>query len=378
MNEPLLKKIHEASEHVAVQWDERRERAVLQELLQRADGRRAKRSPVLWRAAYAFAAVAVVVGIATAAVKLSRRATESQSSTATQPRSLRLDDGSAIVLASDDSSIRTLESSPGKVGIELVSGAAHFDVTHDPSRVFRVIVADVTVEVIGTAFTVERRPVGARVSVERGRVRVRWSDQTRLLSAGEAGVFGEPPTAESTLDELPGDDQEDAGAVPAPTGSAGRHVSPGEWRSLAHDGDYARAYDALRGEGPGAVRDVASELLLQADVARLSGHPEQAVAPLQRVLARHASDPQAPLAAFTLGRVLLDELKRPRDAAQAFAKVYRLSPSGALSQDALAREVEAWSRAGESGIAHDRALRYVQSYPQGRKVNAVRHYGGLE
>ena len=126
------------------------------------------------------------------------------------------------------------------------------------------------------------------------------------------------------------------------------------------------------------MRDDAQELLLQADVARLSGHPDQAFAPLRRLLARHATDAQAPLAAFTLGRVLLDELKRPRDAAQAFAQVYRLAPNGALSQDALAREVEAWSRAGESALAHERALRYVQSYPQGRKVNAVRHYGGIE
>ena len=77
-------------------------------------------------------------------------------------------------------------------------------------------------------------------------------------------------------------------------------------------------------------------------------------------------------------RALQPGLKRPRDAAQAFARSYRLAPNGALSQDALAREVEAWSRAGESALAHERALRYVQTYPQGRKLNAVRHYGAIE
>jgi hypothetical protein len=49
-----------------------------------------------------------------------------------------------------------------------------------------------------------------------------------------------------------------------------------------------------------------------------------------------------------------------------------------LSQDALAREVEALAKAGQSVAARDRALEYVQSYPEGRRIQSVRRYGGVE
>jgi transmembrane sensor len=379
MDEKLLEKVHEAKDHVAVRWDESRARTLERRLLSRVERQR----PSYHRLAFALAAAMMVLGVAVGINKVVHRPTvasnQPESSHPPAPRTLRLEDGTSIALATDESSIRTLESGPKSVGIEVVKGAAHFDVIHDPARLFRVVAGGVTVEVIGTAFMVELRPAGARVAVDRGRVRVRWADQIRMLSAGEAAVFDDSGSPEGALDELTDEGPQDGGGVAVPSASTGlRRASPGEWRSLAHDGDFSKAYDALRGEGPGAVRDEPNELLLQADVARLSGHPDQAVAPLRRVLSRHGSDAQAPLAAFTLGRVLLDELKRPREAAGAFARVYRLTPGGPLAQDALAREVEAWSRAGETGIARARAQRYIESYPQGRKLNAVRHYGGLE
>lgn len=168
-------------------------------------------------------------------------------------------------------------------------------------------------------------------------------------------------------------------------------AEPASWQALAHEGQFEQAYRLAYGppaEAAGARRPAAppllrerevvpSELLLLADVARLSRHPADAVAPLSRLLREHAGDPRAPLAAFTLGRVLLDELGRPREAAQSFLRVQELDPDGPLSQDALAREVEAWSRAGEGASAHARALQYVQKYPTGRRLRSVRHFGEL-
>lgn len=92
----------------------------------------------------------------------------------------------------------------------------------------------------------------------------------------------------------------------------------------------------------------------------------------------HASDPRAPLAAFALGRVLLDELGNPREAAEAFARAERLDPGGSLAEDALARQVEALSRAGESDAAHTAAQRYVERFPAGRRLASVRRFGGVE
>ena len=49
-----------------------------------------------------------------------------------------------------------------------------------------------------------------------------------------------------------------------------------------------------------------------------------------------------------------------------------------MAQDALAREVESWSRAGEATLARERAEAYVSLYPKGRRLGAVRRLGGLD
>jgi len=151
---------------------------------------------------------------------------------------------------------------------------------------------------------------------------------------------------------------------------------PSTWRDDAGRGDYAAAWAALAGERQ--TIDGMADLLLAGDVARLSGHAAAAVAPLSRAVALHPDDPRAPLAAFTLGRVHLEDLGAPRDAALAFARARELAPDGPLAEDALAREVEAWSRAGEAGTARSQAMIYTQRYPRGRRVHAVRRFGGLE
>ena len=75
--------------------------------------------------------------------------------------------------------------------------------------------------------------------------------------------------------------------------------------------------------------------------------------------------------------MLLDELGRPREAAESFQHAQQLDPTGPLAQDALAREVEAWSRAGEPARARACAQQYLKSYPSGRRTNSVRHFGEL-
>ncbi|HZJ65392.1 MAG TPA: hypothetical protein VFD36_17900, partial [Kofleriaceae bacterium] len=148
------------------------------------------------------------------------------------------------------------------------------------------------------------------------------------------------------------------------------------WRDDASRGDYPAAWAELARTG--ASTDTMTDLLLAADVARMSGHAGAAVASLARSLELHADDARAPLAAFTLGRVQLEDLGAPRAAALAFARAIELAPEGPLAEDALAREVEAWSRAGETEIARARALTYTQRYPDGRRARAVRRFGGLE
>jgi transmembrane sensor len=305
---------------------------------------------------------------------------------------LELPDGSSVHAGSADARVETVAVGPTGVTLRLDSGTATFSVTPNPKRPFRVIARNVTVTVLGTIFSVGLEEHDVRVAVERGRVRVAGATGTRELTVGEAATFASSPTSDrSTFARVV--EPEPAVTVPEPIPeplpdtessavgpTASRPTSaPGQsWRILAKDQSYVAALARLTAEGPNAVHDTPEDLLLAADVARLGGRPDRAVAPLQRVIADHPFDPRAPLAAFTLGRTLLEQLGRPREAARAFATARRLDRGGTLTQDALAREVESWAGAGEAEQAHERALEYANLYPKGRRLAAVRRLGGLD
>lgn len=276
------------------------------------------------------------------------------------------------------------------------------------------------------------------VAVTEGRVRVLWAAQYAELSAGERAEFevtdphapavtmGPPAAgaAASSQSAAPHGGTS-AAVVPASASGGGSHralaatldraaqadrstshdaarrVETTRWKQLAREGEFEKAYhevfragatskggkgrpmgrpqglpEVLKQLSPDAhPSDGVADLLLLADVARLSHHPAEAVIPLQQLLTRYTGDARAPLAAFTLGRILLDDLGQPREAAESFQRTQTLDPEGPMAQDALAREVEAWSRAGEAGRARERAREYIRQYPSGRRLHSVRHFG---
>jgi transmembrane sensor len=262
-------------------------------------------------------------------------------------------------------------------------GSARFVVIRDERRPFRVRVGPLVVEDLGTVFSVSRlSEYEFDVAVEEGNVAVLCGNSRVELGGGQRRTFacGEPEkqaTGAATSAAVPVSAGRPHPPREEPTlpGVPSRLAAPA-WRVLAERGQYREAYDSLRGESEASVRDETRELLLAADTARLSGHASEAVPYLRRVLVRRGDDPRAHLAAFTLGRVLLDELGRPAEAAEAFARA-RASQTP-LAEDALAREVEAWARAGDARRSHDLALEYQRSYPQGRRMRAVTKFGGLE
>lgn len=276
----------------------------------------------------------------------------------------------------DDGELRTVAVGDDGVTVELVRGGARFDVT---DRRLRLRAGEVTVELWHARFSVASAGAVVGVAVESGDVEVLVGGEARTLTAGQRASF--PRQAPKSSAPPP---RETAPMVaPTPSVSAPKRATPPPrvqrgWRTAADQGDFDKAYEQLSRSGPSAVRDVPAELLLAADVARLSHHPAEAVAPLERVVRDHARDPRAPLAAFTLGRVLLDELGRPQPAAAAFAKTRAIASDGPLASDALAREVEAWSRAGDASRARQRAEEYLQRYPKGARINSVRRFGGIE
>jgi transmembrane sensor len=149
------------------------------------------------------------------------------------------------------------------------------------------------------------------------------------------------------------------------------------WRALVQSRDWAEAYTEMKRADPKTVRASVDALMAAADAARFGGHPSEAPTYLTEVVEDHGKHAMAPLAAFTLGRVYLEQLSSPSKAARAFAKSRALAPSGALAADALAREVEAWAKAGDLEQARERAKTYLGAYPTGRRVDAVRRHAKL-
>jgi transmembrane sensor len=287
-------------------------------------------------------------------------------------------DGSVAELVGRDTALRVEQDTPQHVVAHL-TGGARFRVVPNRQRTFEVQAGPVRVRVMGTTFSVVQLPSGpAQVLVEQGHVQVAWLGGAAELQAGEGGVFP-PSEARATTEVSPApaaldDAQSMPGVTGGPTATGARAGARKGWRDYAVKGEYARAFDELNASRDG-VRDEAADLMLAADVERLSGHPDQAVQPLRELCDRHANDRRAPVAAFTLGRVLLDDLGRPTEAAAAFQRARALWPRGPLAEDALAREADAWERAGRPERARSIADQYLARYPQGRHADAMRNVG---
>lgn len=324
---------------------------------------------------------------------------------------VRLADGSSALVSSAAGTLDVMRNEPGHLELALRAGTAHFDVVPMPqaARKFVVTAGSVQVHVVGTVFDVERGDDRVHVAVSEGKVRVETPIGTQFVRGGESAWFDTtgarlPEEPEAGFDAPTASPDTRASAetkAPPARGEAAPESAPRSarehtvkskrlaskedkpisapkvsWRSLCQSGDYDAAYRLL--ESGVVVENDPAALMDAADAARLSDHPEASVGYLRRVLREHSRSPVAPLAGFTLGRVLLERLGQPSEAAEAFALARGIAPQGSLAQDALAREVEAWSKAGNSHEAYERAQLYVQLYPSGRRLRAVRLYGGLE
>ncbi|HEV7558596.1 MAG TPA: hypothetical protein VGO00_24165 [Kofleriaceae bacterium] len=292
----------------------------------------------------------------------------------TGPSELALGDGSVVTPLAADSKLLARTVDGNEVRVELVRGSARFEVPdHDGRRFVAAIggsvgASGVTVETRDGAFRIVIDQQQVIVMAERGRLVVAGNRDRRVVEPGDVMTFVLPAPADTTAKPRP--------SPPGPSPSRPSIAVSASWQELAARGDYAAAWTELAATR--TTIDVMVDLMAAGDVSRLSGHPEAAVTFLSRAVSLHPDDPRGPLASFTLGRVHLEDLGAPRDAAQAFARAYALGPDGPLAEDALAREVEAWSRAGETDLAHARAVTYAQRYPAGRRIRAVRRFGGLD
>jgi len=257
------------------------------------------------------------------------------------PSSDALSDGSRISLDAG-SVLDVLENSSKSFVSVLRRGRGSFEVHPGGPRRWLIEAGLATIEVLGTGFTVSRGAGSVEIRVRHGVVLVRSElieDHVQRLTAGQR-VLIEAPHTPPIVEE-----KQVARAVPDP----GAHPAP-----------VAPSLDAL---------------LRQADDLRSKGDVRGAEASLRRALAEHAHEPQAALAAFTLGKLLADVAGRPAAAVQAFRRCLDLSPPSALSEDALFRLSAAQRSAGDTGAASATAETYRARYPHGRYLSELERWG---
>jgi transmembrane sensor len=164
--------------------------------------------------------------------------------------------------------------------------------------------------------------------------------------------------------------------VPAAPATASRAVANETWRQLAARGENQKAYAELGRGGIALEAQSASvtDLFALADVARLSGHPAEAVGPLERILAHQPTDARAALAALTLGRIQLRSLSQPAAAAQSLQQALSLSVPAGLAEDTYALLVESLSRSGNAGAAREAYAQYAERFPASARAPGLQKW----
>jgi hypothetical protein len=164
--------------------------------------------------------------------------------------------------------------------------------------------------------------------------------------------------------------------VPAPAPTSAQPASP-EWYRLAGEEfnfDFKAASAAIDTQGGyDAVMSKASpeQLMVLADIATATNQSARAIQALRRVVERFPNDPNAPLAALSLGHKLAKVGDRS-GAARAYAAYRSLSPNGDFAEDALAREVEVAIEQGNLELARQLTDQYAKDFPNGRRLGELR------
>lgn len=275
-----------------------------------------------------------------------------------------LRDGSQIVELTNGSDFSILEQTSEVISVKLARGTVRFDVTPRKDRSFHVYAGSAKISVLGTSFTVRRETEGVEVEVHYGRVKVENESVEKILAARETWRSVQTPVTTKMSPE-PQAQKIPQALQPRPTVKVSALVISDETEP---DPDHVpRETEPETMDG----------LLAKADGLRRAGSSQEAIHTYDRAIELFPDDQRAPLAAFTMARMMLDGGHFEK-AALHFARARQLAPTGSLAEDTLAREVEAWSRAGNTVRAKQRAKQYFLAYPQGRRSRLVRRYGGFE
>ena len=291
-----------------------------------------------------------------------------------------LSDGSRVDMRKG-ARLSVLENTGHVFVTHLSTGHADFSVKPGGPRRWVVECGNATVEVVGTQFSLERRPNELVVDVRHGVVLVRGEgvpDRVRRLTAGESMRVAQGGPAAAALPAEPVESPRGAGEIrnappePAAPAPAATTEPAGAARSTSAGSTVASA-----ATGAPAVAPAAS-LYEQADHARRSGHPEEAARLLESAVALEPRGHRAALACFTLGRLYLEVLGQPAAAAQAFERSLAAGTPRGLEEDARARLVEARARMSDAAGAKRAAAEYRAHFPDGHRADEVNRWSPRE
>ncbi len=171
----------------------------------------------------------------------------------------------------------------------------------------------------------------------------------------------------------------DDGTVTPPTvdtpsnAPAEASVEPPKWQRLANGGEYEAAsfeLSQLGGFETVLAKSSPEQLMLLVDIARATGQRQRAISALRRVVGEFPSDPNAPIAAWSLG-TLLETTGDKRGANEAFAAYRALSPQGDFAEDALVRQLRSAVQRRERDLARELASQYSHDFPEGTRRDEV-------
>jgi transmembrane sensor len=150
-----------------------------------------ERSRAVWTSSAVTAAVVLLVGIGWSVLRSEGYVAQTYRTATGEIRNVVLPDGSIVGL--DTQTELEWVGSPSDRRVRLLRGEAYFQVVHDASRPFRIMLAHSQVQVLGTRFDVYQMADGdVRVSVMSGTVAVEALDNglgvpswSRRLSSGQ-------------------------------------------------------------------------------------------------------------------------------------------------------------------------------------------------
>lgn len=364
------------------------------------DGQAARRAAPRrrrWQVAAVMASVAAVVAIAVAWPRarvapgaLGGDVALAPGAQLEVPGPIALDDGSRVELA-PAAQLEVLANEGDKFVTAVRRGKVRFDVRPGGPRRWVIETDLATVEVVGTAFSVDRAASALAVEVERGVVLVRGErvpGRIVRLTAGQRVEVAAPIAAAEAAAPIaasaPPAPVDPVAVIPPPSvrppelpaGTAAPSVA-----SVAHRPPSAAVEPiSIEPAPPVAIEPPPSvaiepappvDVLARADELVAAGRAAEAADVLTSFLARAPADASAGLAAFSLGRIAHERLRDPGRAATAFARVLAIGSPRALVPEALARRAEALRADGQRPAAQAAAAEYLTRFPDGPRRGAM-------